>query len=105
MHDTHTAISTKAAPIPSPYPVLRRHYWLVRDKPADERRATLMRHIESGDYFAVLATILGFLEETVRACHEQQTPMDITQVRVIESLREDLKFLHESYRIVPKEPK
>ncbi len=70
---------------------------------AEEKRLERLDfHLKTGDYFRVLATVLGFLEETVADCTcsavSDMTPLE---QEVIKSLRQDLAYLHDNYRIVP----
>lgn len=61
-------------------------------------------HLESGDYFALLSTVLGFVEETVANCKcglsEDIVPLETTSIR---DLRRDLNYLQKNYQIVPKQ--
>lgn len=59
-------------------------------------------HIESGDYFPLLATVLGFLEEGMRQCETGSLDTAPVQATVIEDFRKDLIHLHKNYQIRPK---
>ena len=67
-------------------------FLLVRDTP--ER---IDFHIEHGDYFAFLATLMGFMEERLGSCCE-----DSKEYQLAQDLRKDLCYVHQKYAIVPK---
>jgi hypothetical protein len=51
----------------------------------------------------MLATILGFLEETVKECDcSAEAELAPMEAKVIETVRKDLAYLHQNYHIVPK---
>jgi hypothetical protein len=59
-------------------------------------------HIKSGDYFPLLATIMGFLEESVRQCENGFLTIAPMESEVIQNVRKDLIHLHKNYQIQPK---
>ena len=59
-------------------------------------------HLESGDYFPLLATVLGFLEEGMRQCETGPLETAPVEATVIEDFRRDLIHLHKNYQILPK---
>lgn len=63
-----------------------------------ERLARLHFHLKTGDYFPTLATILGFIEETVSA-YPQKDALPCLERELIQSVRKDLMYLHEYYQI------
>lgn len=67
-----------------------------------ERIARLHFHIKSGDYFATLATILGFLEETVTEGH-YAGPLPAMEKDLLRSVRKDLMHLNEYYMLAPRD--
>ena len=67
-----------------------------------EGRDQLLLHIKTGDYFAALSTLLGFLEESSALCQED-TLLAHAQARAIKAARNDLAFLDKKYRIIPKD--
>ncbi|HYF28742.1 MAG TPA: hypothetical protein VEA36_00040 [Candidatus Paceibacterota bacterium] len=78
---------------------LRSRYWIIRD--ADEERLTrLTFHIEQGDYFPFLATVIGMLGETASRCGPAGMAQE--QARFAEEMRKDLLHLHEHYTIAPR---
>lgn len=58
-------------------------------------------HIQSGDYFAFLATIMGFLEEASTKC--EQVCQSESERQLAHELRQDLRFVHANYKIVPRD--
>jgi hypothetical protein len=58
-------------------------------------------HIQSGDYFAFLATMMGFMEEALSKCES-----DLVSEReryLAHELRHDLRYIQANYRIMPRE--
>jgi len=69
--------------------------WFVRDlNNRADRVKHLEFHIERGDYFAVLATIINI------ALRES----DFEKDKIFSKLYEDLQYLQENYDIVKKKP-
>ena len=64
-----------------------------------ERLARLHYHLKSGDYFPTLATILGFVEETISGYQDGPDSMPRLECELIQSVRKDLMYLHEYYSI------
>jgi hypothetical protein len=79
------------------YPPLRSPYWIICD---GDRLERLHFHIEQGDYFPFLATVMGMLGETASRCG----PAGIgqTQAEFAVDMRQDLIYLHEHYDIRPR---
>lgn len=65
---------------------------LLRDTP--ER---IDFHVQTGDYFAVLATALGFMQEALERCPEGERERQLA-----EELRKDLRYMNGKYSIHPK---
>ncbi len=85
------------------YPTLAPHYFVLRDAKNDEERLKrLVFHLKTDDYFASIATIMGFLKETIQECSQTGTPMRDVQIRTLDDLRKDLLYLHANYHIMPK---
>ncbi|MDB5190343.1 MAG: hypothetical protein JWN49_669 [Parcubacteria group bacterium] len=72
------------------------HYLPVNDT---ERLARLHFHVKTGDYFPTLATILGFVEETLSNYTQATDSMPLLEKDLIQSVRKDLMYLHEYYQI------
>ncbi len=70
-----------------------------------ERLARLHFHLKSGDYFPTLATILGFVEETVSSIDSGPSGMPALERELIHSVRKDLMYLHTYYHIELKSRK
>jgi hypothetical protein len=68
---------------------------------SDDAHARLLFHVNTGDYFAVLATVLGFVEESL--VERTASRLEEKEVALVQKLRENLIYLHEHYRIEPKE--
>lgn len=98
---------------PSPY------YLVLRDFPApntDEpietledatRIERLKFHIKTEDYFAMLATALGIVEEKLATCEQKEdkeNPFVSKEVKLLRSLRADLRYAHRHYRILKNSP-
>lgn len=77
-------------------------YLTIEDSPADQERLERLRfHIQAADYFPYVATVLGFLRDTL-ANRDPLTPLERMQAEQIDGLRKDLIHIHESYDLVPK---
>jgi hypothetical protein len=78
--------------------------WFFHDIVPEEHHLERLRfHLKTGDYFPLLATILGFLEETVKECDcSAEAELAPMEARVIETVRKDLAYLNKNYHIVPK---
>ncbi|HWU24723.1 MAG TPA: hypothetical protein VN086_03140 [Candidatus Paceibacterota bacterium] len=55
-------------------------------------------HIRTGDYFSVLATIVGFIEDSLAS----QNGMTAEQKALAHELRTDLRYVQANYTIVPR---
>lgn len=73
-------------------------FFVFRDATDDHRIERLEFHLKNGDYFPMLATILGFLQETVKDCAK-----DNVQYQLVQDVRKDLMHLHKNYTIKPKD--
>jgi len=62
-------------------------------------------HVESGDYLALLATIVGFMEEALRKQGDPNTDEEERAIalRLAEDLRDDLRYVHANYRLVARD--
>ncbi|MDB5274981.1 MAG: hypothetical protein JWO58_3348 [Chitinophagaceae bacterium] len=67
-----------------------------------ERLARLHFHVKTGDYFPMLATILGFIEETLDTYPGLSDSLPILEKDLIQGVRKDLMYLHEYYQIEVK---
>ena len=54
-------------------------------------------HVKTGDYFAHVATMLGFLEEAIQDGKFSEKDMELAK-----ELRRDLQFMHSRYSISEK---
>jgi hypothetical protein len=86
------------------YGVLSPYVLVLRDElPEKERLERLNFHLAAGDYFPLLATILGFAEESLSTCSDTEG-LSARQVELLRSVKKDLMHLHANYRIVRKDP-
>lgn len=72
--------------------------WIIRDAEDDRRLERLEFHLKHGDYFPMVATVLGFVEEALAECKS-----DIVKAATLKTLKKDLMHLHKHYRITPKQ--
>lgn len=68
----------------------------------DAQHARLTYHLKSGDFFNTVATIVGFLEGSLIEHSTENPELAAQEVRLAQSLRRDLMYLNERYRIEPK---
>ncbi len=54
-------------------------------------------HIKTGDYFASLATIIGFIEEKI-----QETDPESMEARLLEGVRKDAIYIQKNYTLKHK---
>ncbi len=84
------------------FPVIHSNILIIQDaEDAEGELKQLIFHVENGDYFAMLSTLLGFVEETAGKLQEKDEAMKIAEIQIAR-LRENLKYLHENYTITPK---
>lgn len=77
---------------------------LEEGQDADGEFKQLIFHVENGDYFAMLSTLLGFVEEAAAKLEEKDEAMKIAEAQIAR-LRANLKYLHDNYTIEPKKKK
>ncbi len=80
----------------SPYHIVP-SYFVLRDAEEVDRERLLF-HINTGDYFAMVATALGFVEEKLSSL--EKTPSQ--ELRLLRTLKSDLQYLHAHYAVCPK---
>jgi hypothetical protein len=60
-------------------------------------------HINSDDYFAFLATLMGFMEESLGKCAECNKEIaDGPEREIAHDTRHDLRYVQANYKIVPR---
>ncbi|NQV13663.1 MAG: hypothetical protein HQ530_05185 [Parcubacteria group bacterium] len=69
--------------------------WVVCDGEEDQRIEGIKDHVEAGDYFASLATVLDLTGQTVNKA-------SVTGGKRLKKLKKDLLYLQKNYRIVEK---
>ena len=70
-----------------------------------DRREKLLFHVQSGDYFGMLATALGFVEEKLNqsVCTNEEKKVILSdELLLVRNLRDDLRYLHDNFDIYPK---
>lgn len=67
-----------------------------------ERQNALAFHIETDDYFPFLATLLGFVEETLATMDHSGKNITSIEIEAIRAARKDLQYLHIHCRIEPR---
>jgi len=69
----------------------------AQSAPADTARlAQLQYHLNSNDYFAFLATVFGFLEESLDS---KKTDLAAEELAMVRNIRKDLVYLQNEYHI------
>ncbi|KND50816.1 MAG: hypothetical protein AB202_00215 [Parcubacteria bacterium C7867-007] len=58
-------------------------------------------HIKTGDYFAFLATMMGFLEEALNNCESEL--VSERERAMARELRHDLRYVQANYQITPRQ--
>lgn len=81
--------------------VLSPLFYTIRDAADDKRIERLEFHVKSGDYFPMLATILGFVEETLTQCGKSE--LAERQYTLLKDVKKDLMHLHQKYDIKKKD--
>ncbi len=87
-------------------------YFLIADGEKRDDKESVKRHVESGDYFGTLATVLDLTGEIMSIVDQNIKEMrksieDISSVnernrKKMESLKKELVFLQENYKIIKK---
>lgn len=84
------------------FPKIQSDVLILKDGP-DGSQSQLIFHVENGDYFAMIATLLGFVEESAQKLQEKDEAMKVAQEQIA-LLRANLMYLQENYTIEPKKP-
>ena len=83
------------------YRILSSVYLVLRD--GEDNIERVRYHVKTGDYFAVLATALGFVEESLENLQNKEHGAPASQeLNVLRMLKRDLLFLDERYDIREK---
>ncbi len=80
------------------YAIALPSYWVIRDAEDDYRLQRLEFHLKQGDYFPMVATVVGFIEEALKECKS-----DVVKASTLATLKKDLMHLHKHYRITQKD--
>lgn len=59
-------------------------------------------HVKTGDYFAFVATLMGFVEESLARCDSGN--VSEYEKKIAREMRNDLQYVHSNYKIVPRDP-
>lgn len=78
----------------SPY-LIRSNVRVLADSPQQ-----IDFHIRTGDYFSFLATLMGFMEETVATCGDNE--LIEKHKKLARELRHDLRYVQANYSIIPR---
>lgn len=81
------------------FPTIQSNVLILKDAAGNPHE--FIFHVENGDYFAMLATLLGFVEETANKLQTQDEAMKIAGAEIAR-LRKNLIFLQANYIIKPK---
>lgn len=78
--------------------VIQTRLWYLRDVD-DSPDARLAFHVETGDCFATLATMVGLAEDALRDALARHEPPPTIALMLLQGVREDLMRLYRSYSI------
>ena len=84
------------------YPGRAPRMWLLRDAPKEDRVREIDFHVESGDYFVTLSTILWLLEDSLSDCRARGEAPTAFQLATLQSLKDELLHMHRNYTIRKK---
>ena len=88
----------------SEYHIVSSSYFILRDIP--NQRERLLFHLRTGDYFAMLATALGFVEEGLSSREKRQIGENPSpELVLLRDMKKDLLFLNAQYEIHKKAEK
>jgi hypothetical protein len=77
-------------------------YRILRDEDENASRRRLLFHVEQGDYFATLATILGLIGDQLQDSIIKGNLPTSYQISTLETMRQDLIYLSNHFRIERK---
>jgi hypothetical protein len=67
-----------------------------------ESKRSIQFHVDSGDYFGTLGTVLDLLRQDIEQAGCGRRGLDAA--KLLEEVREDLLYLQEEYRIMRRLP-
>ena len=85
------------------YAPLTPRAWYLGERKEDEPRKTLLFHLEHGDYFGTLATILSLLADQLESAVKGDTAPTRYQIKMLGEMRKDLVYLQEHWVIRRKD--
>lgn len=82
---------------------ITRRAWIVQDAPPEDRKRDIAFHVQGGDYFATLATIMMLVADSLQDDRTHgETPSEFS-IGTLQKLKDELMHLHENYTILPKD--
>ena len=94
-------MSSLAIAAPRSYTIRPRAFYIHEGLSAEEE---VDFHVQAGDYFPTLATIMGLLAEFLdEAAKKNEAPRSF-QIMALKALKQDLMYADRTYRIVPRSP-
>ena len=81
------------------YTIAPRRFY-IHDQPSAEEHIDF--HVQSGDYFATLATIIAVIAEFLSENAGTHESPQSFQLSALQSIKSDLMYLDKKYKIVPK---
>ena len=91
-----------SATLVAPYPLRKPRMWLLHDEPSRDRAATIEFHVEGGDYFPTLSTILALLEDSLEDSKKYGLTPSQFQIRTLRDLKDELLHVHRLYTIIKR---
>jgi len=82
-----------------PFSITETRVAAIADTYDADLRAHLERHIEYGDFFLLLATYVGFLEETAADPDSVPPELRSMQVALARSVRSNLHHISKNYHV------
>lgn len=89
-----------------PYDLSQSVFLLVRDQAEESHPPSLLPHVDQGDYFGTLATVLNFVRESIGSDFLKSGNVTMTQpqaIRLLAGMRDDLVHLQNHYDLKKKE--
>ncbi len=75
--------------------------WFIHDGPPEDRVRDIAFHVQGGDYFSTLATIMMLVADSLQDNRSHnETPSTFT-INTLSALKDELMHLHHNYHIEP----
>lgn len=79
-------------------------YWYINESPKDdEKYDSLLYHVNSGDYFSTLATIIGFFLEEMKTSEKKYGNIEKLYISIASGVMDELKYLQKHFKITTKD--